>query len=246
MEASCLEASSAAAGGWTPLGRELPFRRTKPSVGVPSVLLPPAVLPPTLFMLFIMSLTELFLEAAPADVVGCSCFFSFSCSAALLPTAVISPDFRSTPTMDQGRGLGSGLGLGTPPRGEGVSAEAEGEFELGDAAAAAAAGLELGVEDDAFVVVFVDEEPREEVNLVDRSPTMEPWGAAAAAAVVPSLLVLSSVVLAALLPLRLLTLENSVVGDVREPARPVDLYSVPSMDRKAKESKGGEKRKISG
>ena len=58
-------------------------------------------------MFWIMSRTELFLPT-PADA-GTSSF----CSAVeSLTTEVSSPDFRSTPTIDQGRGFGRGFGFG--------------------------------------------------------------------------------------------------------------------------------------
>ena len=110
------EVSSAEAedpGGLIPLGKELPFFRTNPSVGVPSALVPV----PALFMLLIMSRTELFLPASPeAEVVTEPEVVLFVSPLPL--TEVISPDFRSTPTIDQGRGFGRGLGFGAEVAGE--------------------------------------------------------------------------------------------------------------------------------
>ena len=73
-------------GGPVPRGKLEPF-----------FLLSPAFW--SLFILFIISRTDLGLSLG---TVGFS----------VLSTLVTSPDFRSTPTMDQGRGLGRGLGLG--------------------------------------------------------------------------------------------------------------------------------------
>ncbi len=127
---------SSAEGGAVPRGREPPFRRKTSAVGVVSALFSP----PALFMLLIRSRTELFLVAAvgtprdefPVDVgVGLSDSLECPVAASLLAatvgplrasgesalppiTEVSSPDFLSTPTMDQGRGLGRGFGLGGP------------------------------------------------------------------------------------------------------------------------------------
>ena len=172
-----------------------------------------------MFMLLIMSRTELLREeeAAAAELVAAAEGAAGFLSSALL-TAVTSPDFLSTPTMDHGRGLGSGLGLGTPDRGEGVSppaavAAAEGELELGFVDA----GLELVV---ALLLLL---EAIEDVNLVDLRPTMEPWWVPAMLPSLLALLPLSSEE-DLLLPM-LLTLVMSEVGEVSVPARPVDLYS---------------------
>lgn len=117
-------------GGATPLGRELlPFLLC--SVGVP-----PESSDPALFMLLIMSRTELLRLAAaraaaelgwegfdPAaegaavvverEAAAGSFLAAGTGAVSVLPaTDVTSPDFRSTPTMDQGLGLVGGLGLG--------------------------------------------------------------------------------------------------------------------------------------
>lgn len=92
--------------GLTPLGSELPFRREPESAGVTLASVTLVVVLPALFMLLIKSLTELFLESPEASVADGD-------EASLpAPTAVTSPDLRSTPTIDHGLGLGSGFGLG--------------------------------------------------------------------------------------------------------------------------------------
>lgn len=138
--------SDAADGGVVPLGRELPFlgagdgESPPPPAPPPPAPLPLPPSPPPLFMLLIMSRTELFRLAAAraaaeaaeeaavdddeevveveSEEVAATPFFVLPTPEEESPldaTVVTSPVFRSTPTMDQGRfgrGLGMGFGFG--------------------------------------------------------------------------------------------------------------------------------------
>jgi len=76
---------------------------------------PPLSPTPALFILLIMSRTELFLPAPVVVPLEVPVVSPDAAELELLlapATEVTSPDFLSTPTMDQGLGLGSGLGLG--------------------------------------------------------------------------------------------------------------------------------------
>ena len=209
---------AAAAGGVVPLGSEFPFRRKTSAVGVVSALLPsPALSPPARFMLLMRSRTELFLAAgtgaaieddvplAVVEVVLAVLAWDFddSCCSGAAPelaasaedfiTDVISPDFRSTPTMDHGRGLGSGFGFGTP------------------ATAGGSAALSEGGSDGRL------DEGREVENLVALRPTMEPPLAVGEVAGTPPPATRDE----------LSSVEDgptSDVGDVSDPASPVDLF----------------------
>ena len=108
-------------GGWTPRGSEPPFLRNPVSEVVVAAVVVAAVTGegsvPPLFMLLIMSRTELLRPTdGPPEVKCCddSGFDSFPVLPELLSptTEVSSPDFRSTPTIDQGLGLGRGFGFG--------------------------------------------------------------------------------------------------------------------------------------
>ena len=209
---------AAAAGGVVPLGSEFPFRRKTSAVGVVSALLPsPALSPPARFMLLMRSRTELFLAAgtgaaieddvplAVVEVVLAVLAWDFddSCCSGAAPelaasaedfiTDVISPDFRSTPTMDHGRGLGSGFGFGTP------------------ATAGGSAALSEGGSDGKL------DEGRDVENLVALRPTMEPPLAVGEVAGTPPPVTRDE----------LSSVEDgptSDVGDVSDPASPVDLF----------------------
>jgi len=65
-----------------------------------------------LFMLFIRSRTVLFLP--PDGVTESTLLAGFPADCESPRTVVSSPDFLSTPTIDQGRGLGKGFGLRGP------------------------------------------------------------------------------------------------------------------------------------
>ena len=95
-------------GGGTLRGKELPFRLADSEL---VLLPPPELLVSFLFILLIKSLTEDFFGPLPDDFSSFLDLFVVS-SLLSLTTDVISPDFLSTPTIDQGRGLGKGLGLG--------------------------------------------------------------------------------------------------------------------------------------
>lgn len=117
----------------------------------------------------------------------------------LLITLVTSPDFRSTPTIDQGLGLGRGLGLG-PTGGEDSSMLLCGKADL---------GLASGEGEDFFSRL---------VNLLDRGPSMEP----------PPLLPVAVAVFVSFSMVSSPLFErsfgaNSLVGDVKLAAKPVDL-----------------------
>ena len=208
------DAAAAAAGGVVPLGREFPFRLNTSAVGVVSALLSPFS-PPALFMLLMRSRTELFLAAATGGAIeddialvvfvvevvdvtvvavawdledSCSCAASaFAASAVVFITDVTSPDFLSTPTIDQGRGLGMGFGFGTPATaGWSVPSEDCSEGKLDD-----------GREVENFVALRPTMEPPLAVGEVAGTPPPTTEGPSSAA---------------------------SVVGDVSDPANPVDLF----------------------
>ena len=218
--------AAAAAGGVVPLGSEFPFRRKTSAVGVVSALLPsPALSPPARFMLLMRSRTELFLAAGTGaaiedevalvvvvEVVLAVLAFVVSCCSGAAPelaasaedfiTDVISPDFRSTPTMDHGRGLGSGFGFGTPATAGGSAALSEGGSE--------------GRLDDG----------RDVENLVALRPTMEPPLAVGEVAGTPPPATRDA----------LSSVEDgptSDVGDVSDPASPVDLFLGVASNSKA-------------
>ena len=113
-----------------------------------------------------------------------------------------SPDFRSTPTMDQGLGLGRGLGLG-PTGGE--------DSSLLLTAGNADLGLASGEGEDFFSRL---------VNFVDLRPRIEPL--APGVVVVPMLDLDSFSMVSSPLFERSLG-ENSLVGEVKFAANPVDL-----------------------
>lgn len=146
-------------GGWTPLGRDPPFRRNAGS----GAEFPfdrdadPEEGGSFLFMLLIRSRTVLFLlpEGVTVDPVEEE-LFSLIGDCESPKTDVISPDFLSTPTIDQGRGLGKGLGL----RGPMVSAAVTEETFV--------AARALGSGDVPPVMLGK--------NFVARSPTMDPLG----------------------------------------------------------------------
>ena len=139
----------------------------------------------------------------------------------LLVTLVTSPDFRSTPTMDQGRGLGRGLGLG-PTGGEDPSSlgllplpallvPKTAAAALG-AAGRADLGLASGDGEDFFSRL---------VNFVDRRPRIEPPPLDGATVVLAFVVSFISMVSSPLFDRDFG--ENSFVGDVKFAARPVDL-----------------------
>ena len=109
-------------------------------------------------------------------------------------TLVTSPDFLSTPTMDQGRGLGKGLGFGPAKCGGVVSS---------------VLGIVLGLASGEGVAFF-----SKLVNFEDLSPTMDPLG---------SSFLLSSGSLGVEV---VIGVANSLVGEVKLAAKPVDLQSV--------------------
>ena len=235
-------------GAATPLGREFPFLLTNPSVGVLS-----ALFSPTLFMLLIRSLTELFRDAAALLAVAAGTSPGLADLPSRLgpsvelspevapPTVVISPDFRSTPTMDQGRGLGSGLGLAVV----GVTP----------------APLSLGLTPSLFEASGDEEEfpVKDEENLEALNPTIDPPPPAPP---LPGFTVDESLVSNLLHDLSSMPLDkflqaapedakldvavpdevavaevaNSFVGDFKFPASPVDLDNHISK-RKGKEMK---------
>ena len=120
--ASVFELPLPAVGGAIPRGSDEPFRRPVSTDGG-------GLSRSCLFMLFIRSRTELFREAEldaerSGEAEGFATVDGFSAVAAdndedggsveldpEPPTLVISPDLRSTPTIDHGRGLGKGLGF---------------------------------------------------------------------------------------------------------------------------------------
>ena len=210
--------AAAAVGGVVPLGSEFPFRLNTSAVGVVSALLSPFS-PPALFMLLMRSRTELFLAAATGGAIeddialvvfvvevvdvtvvavawdledSCSCAASaFAASAVVFITDVTSPDFLSTPTIDQGRGLGMGFGFGTPATaGWSVPSEDCSEGKLDDG--------------------------REVENFVALRPTMEPPLAVGEVAGTPPPTTTGELSSGTEGP-------TSVVGDVSDPASPVDL-----------------------
>ena len=162
-----------------PRGRELPFRLNSAEADVELTGVVSA-LPPLLFMLFTMSRTERLVAGFGGDPDE---------------TDVISPDLRSTPTIDQGLGLGNGLGL-TP--------------WCPDSEVRTVRGLTSG----------------DLPNLEARRPTMDPpSGSGSDLDVVEVLMVEDGG-----------DDENSVVGDVKFPANPVDLlFCKPNSRREKRE-----------
>jgi len=194
-------------GGRVPLGKDETFLLTSVE----------AVEVTSLFMLFIRSRTEAPLGFSPAT--------GFSTLSPLLVTLVTSPDFRSTPTMDQGRGLGRGLGLG-PTGGEDPSSlgllplpvllvPKTAAAALG-AAGRADLGLASGDGEDFFSRL---------VNFVDRRPRIEPPPLDGATVVLEFVVSLISMVSSPLFDRDFG--ENSLVGEVKFAARPVDLSLTP-------------------
>ena len=148
---------------------------------------------PSLFILLIISRTDLGLSLG-AVIVGC-----FS----LVSTLVTSPDLRSTPTIDQGRGLGRGLGLGLKwlllVTGGSSTAVEVGKVLVDDR------GLASG-EGEAFF---------SRLNLDDLKPTMDPLGCSSFACFSSMMSLGVEVVIG--------EAENSLVGEVKLAAKPVDL-----------------------
>ena len=153
-------------GGWTPRGSEPPFLRNPVSEVVVAAVVVTAVTGegsvPPLFMLLIMSRTELLRPTEGPPEVRCwddSGFESPPVLELFSPTTeVSSPDFRSTPTIDHGLGFGRGFGFGGQ--------------------------IKLSLFDDVVVVIDVEvrgfgsgevpvERPGE--NFEDRSPTIDPF-----------------------------------------------------------------------
>ena len=176
-----------------PVGACVPRGRLEPFFLLvsPALTVDELVPPPSLFILLIISRTDLGLSLE--TVVGC-----FS----LVSTLVTSPDLRSTPTIDQGRGLGRGLGLGLKwllvTGGEGVLSSAA---EVGKVLVLR--GLASG-DGEAFF---------SKLNLVDLKPTMDPLGS--------SVFGFSSISLGVEVVMG--EAENSLVGEVKLAAKPVDL-----------------------
>ena len=175
-------------GGWVPRGSDPPFRF-------------PTSLPASLFILLIMSRTDETFALFGLSAVDAADATADDFS---LVTLVISPDFRSTPTMDQGLGFGKGLGL--IPR---VGGDSSGLFEV-----IFDLGLASG-EGEAFFSRLA--------NFEDLRPTMEPPPEVDDFGVDKSLLSLRcgwSIGSTESLG------ENSFVGEVRLAARPVDLEKI--------------------
>ena len=177
-----------------PVGACVPRGRLEPFFLLvsPALTVDELVPPPSLFILLIISRTDLGLSLETVVV----CF-------SLVSTLVTSPDLRSTPTIDQGRGLGRGLGLGLKwvlgTAGEGVLSSAAAEVGK----VLVLRGLASG-DGEAFF---------SKLNLVDLKPTMDPLGS--------SVFGFSSISLGVEVVIG--EAENSLVGEVKLAAKPVDL-----------------------
>ena len=159
----------------------------------------------SLFILLIKSRTDpLAMEEGGAPDDG------FLAASALSPTLVTSPDFLSTPTMDQGLGFGNGLGLGGAVNG--VDSSLIPVF-----AVIVDLGLASGEGDDFFSKFE---------NFEERKPSMEP-------PLLRSLSFLSISLSSPLFDLSLVAAANSLVGEVRLAAKPVDLLVVRRRKKEA-------------
>ena len=165
----------------------------------------------SLFILLIKSRTDpLAMEEGGAPDDG------FLAASALSPTLVTSPDFLSTPTMDQGLGLGNGLGLGGAVSGDVDSSL----IILPVFVVIVDLGLASGEGEDFFSKFE---------NFEERKPSMEP-----PAPPLRSLLSFLSISLSSpLFDLSLVAVANSLVGEVRLAAKPVDLLVVRKKSNKS-------------
>ena len=161
----------------------------------------------SLFILLIKSRTDpLAMAGAAPDDAGFLAASALSAPA----TLVTSPDFLSTPTMDQGLGFGNGLGLGGAVNG--VDSSLIPVF-----AVIVDLGLASGEGDDFFSKFD---------NFEERKPSMEP-------PLLRSLSFLSISLSSPLFDLSLVAAANSLVGEVRLAAKPVDLLVVRRRKKEA-------------
>lgn len=218
--------AAAAAGGVVPLGSEFPFRLNTSAVGVVSALLSP-LSPPALFMLLMRSRTELFLAAATGGamdddmplvvvlvvevvvVIGVTVVvavavdwdFEESCSGVSLEfsaSAVVFITDVTSPDFLSTPTMDHGRGFG---RG----------FGLGTPAIAGCSVISDDGSDDKF------DDGREVENFVALRPTIEPpLAVGEVAGTPPPTTPTDELSSAAQGP-------TSVVGDVSDPTRPVDL-----------------------
>ena len=161
----------------------------------------------SLFILLIKSRTD------PLAMEGGAPDDGFLAASALSPTLVTSPDFLSTPTMDQGLGLGNGLGLGGA-----VSGVVDSSLLIIPVFVVIVdLGLASGEGEDFFSKFE---------NFEERKPSMEPPP-------LRSLSFLSISLSSPLFDLSLVAVANSLVGEVRLAAKPVDLLVVREKSNKS-------------
>ena len=202
------DAAAAAAGGVVPLGREFPFRLNTSAVGVVSALLSP-LSPPARFMLLMRSRTELFLAAGTGGaieeeevalvvgfVVDVVWEFEESGSGFALELAASAVVFITDVTSPDFRSTP------TMDHGRGFGRG----FGFGTPATAGGSALSEGCSDGKL------DDGREVENFVALRPTMEPPLAVGEVAGTPPPTTEG------------LSSAASVVGDVSDPANPVDLF----------------------